>query len=197
MRSRICLLLATKLEAKPILSSRKWKGPILKGEMELYESEDFDLAIVGIGPVRSAVSAGFLASLDYDLWINLGVAGALSNQHSFEEVVEIAQCFSRDEIHPFDRSCDDLKLQHRGASLITVGEALHDDKEKLRLGEKADLVDMEGYAIALAAKNYSTKLKMIKVVSDDASSASHQDVIRNIPKCMQKLWNKVEHEYLK
>jgi hypothetical protein len=48
----------------------------------------------------------------------------------------------------------------------------------------------------MAAQYFSVKLKMLKVVSDDASSESHQNVVKNIPICMQKLWNKVEHDYL-
>lgn len=197
MGSKTCLLLATKLEAKPILKSVEFDSPQVMGPLEIYSSSKLDVAIIGIGPIRASVSVGFLASKNYTCWINLGVAGALKDNYRFKDIVEVGTCYSRDDVHPFDRSCDEIGFQQKGSSLITVGEAIHDDEQKQTLGKRADLVDMEGYAIALAAVKFSIDLKMLKVISDDASSDSSENVVKNIPECMQKLWNKVEFDYFK
>ena len=197
MRPKTCIVLATKLEAKPILQTCKLETSFVKGPLEVFHSDRFDLAIVGIGPVRSAISTGFLSSMDHEAWVNLGVAGSLNDDYSFKDVLEVGRCFSRDDKHPFDRSCDEILLKEDGVSLVTVGKAIHNDNDRLSLGKEADLVDMEGYSIAMSAKMFDKKLRMLKVVSDDASDQSVEQVVKNIPECMQKLWNKVEFDDLK
>ena len=47
------------------------------------------------------------------------------------------------------------------------------DADRDRLAEQADLVDMEGYAIALACEEMGVPLRMVKHISDNADETAH------------------------
>jgi nucleoside phosphorylase len=44
---------------------------------------------------------------------------------------------------------------------------------RARLAEKAHLVDMEGYAVALAAHRFEVEVTLVKHVSDNADDSAH------------------------
>ena len=106
MKPETCFLIATRLEAKPILSSKLWQKYDEVNGIKRYRAEKADLVIIGVGPTRSAISTGWLLSQNYKNWVNLGVVGALSDEFSFCDAITIKTCLSRDDYHPFDRKID-------------------------------------------------------------------------------------------
>jgi len=194
MSPKNCILIASKLEAKLILQTGGWSELESEFGVERFRRGRTDLAIVGIGPIQAAYSMGYLSKFCYLNWFNLGVAGSLVNQFVLGDIVKVGHCLSREDHHPFCREFDDIQIDDEKNRLLTVGTAVHDDEKRAEYSQYADLVDMEGYAIALAAKRTSVDLSIFKVISDDASDKSMASVVKNIPICMQKLWKYVESE---
>ena len=73
------------------------------------------------------------------------------------------------------------------ASLCTVDKAVFDPQKRKQLAEMAQLVDMEGAAIALAAELMQTEVQLIKVVSDLAGHTGQQQLEKNVHSCRQTL----------
>lgn len=158
--------------------------------------------ISGPGKVRAASAvAALLATTAPSAVINIGTAGGLRD--GLEGVHEIATVIQ----HDFDDDgVFDILGTHYGAPLelgahlelttglgpgaasglgsglvlatgdrFVAGGALRD-----RLAERADLCDMEGYAVALAAREAGVPVRLVKLVSDAAdehAGATWQDTL--------------------
>lgn len=71
--------------------------------------------------------------------------------------------------------------------LLTLPFALHDPKQRDELSKKADLVDMEGYAIAHTAIWAGISVEIYKVVSDFCKKDDSQRIIKELPSYMGEL----------
>jgi|SaaInlStandDraft_1057018.scaffolds.fasta_scaffold160793_2 nucleoside phosphorylase len=185
-------LLATQLEAKPILEDQNWSWSKAEDQKNLFVSKKGDaLLITGIGPTRTALSIGQSGKpFSEHLWVNMGVAGALNKHLRIGEIGKVSMSTSAFESHPFDRSTDSLKLQPDGWRCLTLGEALHNEKRKQELSSNSDIVDMELYALALAAKIMNSELRSYKIISDFSSEKDKDLIIKRIPEMMSHLWLK-------
>ncbi|HEV2811487.1 MAG TPA: nucleosidase [Acidimicrobiales bacterium] len=131
------------------------------------------VCITGPGKVRSAVAlAKALTDAPTHRVVNIGTAGALrdglpARPHRVGRVME----------HDFDASAierlttrryhNDLVLGE-GLALATGDAFLADPCKRVALAEHADLVDMEGFAIAHAAREFGVACEMFKIVTDSA-----------------------------
>lgn len=132
--------------------------------------------------------------------INVGTAGALrpglSGVHRVDRVLlhdfshsSVAAFTGRDEYPPVDlrgeystgergehTAPDTLDgLDREAASRITLATGdvfVESDALRDRLAADADLVDMEGYAVATVARWFGVPVQLIKMVSDDAGDSA-------------------------
>jgi adenosylhomocysteine nucleosidase len=135
---------------------------------------------LGVGKVQAASTlAAHLARDPADLVVNLGTAGGLQGQH-VGDLVEIETVLQ----HDFDHIAigrfvgrpvggGPLHLQGPpGASgrLATGDRVIVSDAERSALALHADVVDMEGYAVAAVARAFDRAVWVTKAVSDDADA---------------------------
>jgi nucleoside phosphorylase len=185
-----CLLLATQLEAAVILNDPRLEWKLIDEVANFYQDEcsGLFLCVTGIGPVRSAYAMGLLAQRhDIKAYLNLGVAGALK---SFEvgDICKAGLSLSAFEKHPFDRSLDRLRLSEEPLTCLSVGEALHDQRLKLKYAKRSDIVDMELYSLAFSAAMAHKNLVAYKVISDFAQAQDAKLIVQRIPELMAKCW---------
>lgn len=123
--------------------------------------------------------------------VNLGTAGALrpglAGIHEISRVVQ----------HDFDTATirtltgrvfgGPLELAGAGPVLATGDVFVSDPALRAALAEQADLVDMEGYAVAAAAAEYGVPVRMIKQVSDEADDAAVTGWAESVDACARIL----------
>jgi len=188
-RSPLCLVFATQMEAKPTIQ-------YLQAETVDHHSTLFNaqhptskqkilILLTGMGPKRAytAMSA-LLITQSVSKVVNLGVAGALHPHLQVGDLstIEYAQMEkSSDEAF---QNLDQITLcplsdlpQHR---LISVHTPVFDDKRRTRLAANADLVDMEGAAIAWACQQNHTPCQMLKGITDFAGVDERKMLHKNL-----------------
>ncbi|HVL04141.1 MAG TPA: nucleosidase [Acidimicrobiales bacterium] len=131
------------------------------------------VCITGPGKVRSAVAlARALTDAPTHRVVNIGTAGALR-----DGLPDRAHRIGRVMEHDFDASAierltarryhNDLVLGE-GLALATGDTFLADSRQRVALAAHADLVDMEGFAIAHTAREFGVACEMFKIVTDFA-----------------------------
>lgn len=146
---------------------------------------DVPLIITGVGTTRAAVELTMLltraqaADALPQRIVNFGTVGAL---HDVTGIFEVSDVFRHDfssdileEMNgtPFPNKIDletvtDLPKAH----LATGDSFINDSATRDRLAQKAELVDMEGHAIAFVAQRFGVPVTLIKQVSDGANEDS-------------------------
>jgi len=184
------LVFATIGEAKVTLKTLDAQAE----QPNLYRWEHGRVLITGMGPLAACQAVSTHAKPDEKIW-NLGMCGSLNLQFPPEAVVEIGrvtslptQIFQLDahaeavysQLHPL------ITLNDSDARLVTTPFPVRGATRE-HLGQQHDLVDMEGYAIAWAARRLDLPCRLTKVISDlaeDANAAAVQDQVAN---CSQLL----------
>ena len=132
--------------------------------------------VTGAGKVRAAnATARLLATATPSAVINIGTAGGLRDgMLGIHEVGTVIQ-------HDFnDEGVFETLGVHFGAPislgdgpvLATGDRFVAGGPLREELAQRADLVDMEGYAVALAAREAGVPVRLVKLVSDDANEAA-------------------------
>ena len=137
------------------------------------------VVIVGVGKVNAATATA-QACRDHDpaMVINVGKVGALHDDHDhepFEVGVVVQNDMDGDAIegligaHP----SPPIELADQGPTLATGDRFIADATERASLADRAHYVDMEGYAVAAAARAHGVPVRLIKTVSDSADERAH------------------------
>ena len=135
------------------------------------------LVICGIGKTAAAAAtAKALAERPgTELVVNLGTAGALKDgleglhlpgvvlNHDIDAAAIRALGYDPEE-----------RLEVGGdATVLASGDVfVSDPRVRERLAAQADLVDMEGYAVAWAARQFGVPVRLVKHVSDNADESA-------------------------
>lgn len=145
-----------------------------------YVPAGVEVIVTGLGKTAAAVAtARALAarSLDRVVVLNIGTAGALRDGvvGLHEPGVVLNHDINADAIRalgydPQERLVLDAS---RDAVLATGDVFVTDPVVRARLAQQAYLVDMEGYAVAWAAREFGVPLRMAKHVSDNADESAH------------------------
>jgi adenosylhomocysteine nucleosidase len=138
--------------------------------------------VSGVGKVRAATATTW-AVLTHapGTVLNVGTAGALRLEglahgvvHEIGTVVQhdlngraIASLTGQDPAPP-------IRLGDVGPVLATGDRFISSPEDRDALAEHADLVDMEGYAVASAARRLGVPVRLAKTVSDDAGHGAAQ-----------------------
>lgn len=135
-----------------------------------------DVLLTGIGKVAAAVTvAAALAERRPSFVLNVGTAGALRD--GFEGAHTIGRVVEHDVDHAAlgaligEDLSGEVVLDPSSPVTLATGDAfVADPALRLALAQRADLVDMEGYAVARACEHAGVPCRMVKVVSDTADS---------------------------
>jgi adenosylhomocysteine nucleosidase len=147
-------------------------------EEAVHLGTDVPVLVTGPGKVRAATAvAALLAGARPAYVVNLGTAGALrAGLDGVHEVGTVLQ-------HDFDdEGLFELTGRHFGAPvrlgdgpvLATGDRFVSGGPVREALAARADLVDMEGYAVAAACLAAEVDVRLVKLVSDDAGEDAHR-----------------------
>lgn len=147
-------------------------------EEAVHLRTEVPVLVTGPGKVRAATAvAALLARTRPAYVVNLGTAGGL--RAGLDGVHEIGTVLQ----HDFDdEGLFELTGQHFGAPLeLGAGPVLATGDRfvsggpvREALAARADLVDMEGYAVAAACLAAGVPVRLVKLVSDDAGEDAHR-----------------------
>lgn len=135
-----------------------------------------DLLVTGVGKVAAAAAtARALARAPYDLVVNIGTAGALRDGLTglFEPGVVLNHDLSAEAIRALGYDPQErLQVGESHVVLATGDVFVTSPQVRADLARRAHLVDMEGYAVAWAARAAGLPARLLKHVSDHADEAS-------------------------
>lgn len=138
---------------------------------------DVDVLITGIGKVRAAIAlTRALERGGATRVINIGTAGALHDRHSglFVPSAVVEHDISAAELSAigFDLA-DRWEIDGGDGTVLATGDTFVTDVDhRAMLARRADLVDMEGAAVAQVCRAYRVPLTLVKVVSDKADDSA-------------------------
>lgn len=153
---------------------------------------ELPVLVTGIGKVNAAIAvASVLAEASPTRIVNLGTAGALHGAMSGTHVVgsvvqhdlDDAAIFAYTGLH-FGEPID---LEPTGPRLATGDAFISDGPTRDRLARQADLVDMEGYAVARAALTAGVPVTLVKQVSDSADETAGRAWRETVDECAEHL----------
>lgn len=144
--------------------------------------------------------------------INIGTAGALrpglTGVHRVDRVLlhdfshsSVAAFTGRDEYPPLDLAAETSPdspatpdtldgIERDAASSVTLATGdrfVESDALRDRLAEDADIVDMEGYAVATVARWFGVPVQLIKVISDDAGDSAGTSWRDELPRMAREI----------
>jgi 4-hydroxybenzoate polyprenyltransferase len=190
----IALLLATVAEARPLLerlAAVKRAG----GACETYEFPAQGrrpagvVVISGMGPPQAAAASRYaVEDCGATRVVNLGICGALDQAAEPGLLYRIAEVAAGDA-PPETGALPMLRLDAPGpwarlpsARLVSVGTPVFGGDARARLASHAELVDMEGFAVAETCLRLQVPCQLIKGVTDRADAAGREALQRNLPR---------------
>ncbi|MEU8764090.1 nucleosidase [Streptomyces sp. NPDC048659] len=159
-----------------------------------YLDTDLPVLLTGMGKVNAATALSTVLGrgpLPSEV-VNLGTAGALrpgwTGTHVVGTVIQ----------HDLDGALlatltgetygAPLSLPAGGDVVLATGDAfISDEAARQRLAERAALVDMEGYALATAARLAGVPVRLVKHVSDEAGEGAARSWRESVADCARAL----------
>ena len=144
-----------------------------------YVPEGLPVVVTGLGKTAAAV-ATTRALAGYDdpsgvTVVNIGTAGALREGLTglHEPRAVLNHDINADAIRALGYDPQEwIDLGGDGVVLASGDTFVTDPVVRQRLAEHADLVDMEGYAVAFAATSFGVRFRLVKHVSDNADEGA-------------------------
>jgi nucleoside phosphorylase len=203
----IGLIFATMAEAVPFLSRSKAVQIDQKPfrHFKVPTQPTLLVTISGMGKVAAALACHVqIREFMVDEVVNAGVCGALHSDpgNALGALFCIATAVEGDhEVFgeaPLPIISDGkIDWDQRAARLVTCDRPVFNDDERLELSATADLVDMEGAAIARVAAMYQVPWTMIKGITDTAGPLDRASLNANLGTVSEKigdvLWEKLQH----
>ncbi|MER7889812.1 nucleosidase [Micromonospora sp. NPDC094482] len=169
-------------------------------EEAAYLDSGLPVLLTGMGKVNAAAALATVlaAGPKPSLVLNLGTAGAL--RPGWAGIHEIGTVLQHDLDTDLLRTLTGqtygapLTLGSRTAVLATGDAFIADEAARARLARRADLVDMEGYAIAWAAAQAGVPCRLVKRVSDEAGEGADRAWRDTVDDCARDLADWVRAE---
>ncbi len=189
MEFKVLVVFSTQMEAENSLDVLRCK---VVEEGRLYQFKQGHVVISGWGILNASAATAEYAHLANEVW-NFGICGSLQDGHQIGQLFEIKRVdkflsFQTKDTHSIKIAhgvFPPIELSTQGARLLTSDYPIHDAKLKSQLGKEHDLVDMEGYGIAFAAKKMQKPCRQWKLVSD-FSSEGGQHLIKQSMKALSQ-----------
>ena len=194
------IVIATMLEAAPFINglgmTQETREPF-----PLYTSGNLALVISGIGKVNAALAAAHLVrEKNISALHNPGAAGALREGIKAGEIYHISEIIDWDRPRLMKREIRRIvpdKLEgFNEASLATLDRPVISRGERDRVGQAADLVDMEGAGFIQACRVLKVKGFLWKIVSDTAEHENDRVIIANIKLMIEDLFEFMKERVL-
>ena len=168
--------------------------------VHLHVSE-LPVLVTGAGKVNAAVGvATLLGQGSPSEIVNLGTAGALRRDLVGTHVIRTVTQHDLDDEALFAlvglHFGEPVHIAGAGLVLTTGDAFIADPDSRARLAEHADLVDMEGYAIARAAVAADIPVRIVKRVSDEAGAGAARTWKESVDDCAEHLGEWVRHSLL-
>ena len=189
------LIIATHREAVPFLrpvgmtALCNYDGPVL---LDLRPAWTMVICICGMGPVAARNGAGLLfEKFSVKRVVNAGAAGYLATNAEIGDLflVSGAMMWPKSEVvHPCGT---DRWTDLRTAVLATVARPVFGKKRRADIAQKAELVDMEGAAIARVCLDKKIPFYAVKGISDMAQEHDKASLLANLDAVCEKLAAKV------
>jgi adenosylhomocysteine nucleosidase len=164
-------------------------------EEAAYLDDGLPVLLTGMGKVNAAasVAAVLAGAVRPASVVNLGTAGAL--KPGWTGTHEVRQVLQHDLDSPglrelTGRDCGlplELLPDAAGPVLATGDLFVSEESARARLAERADLVDMEGYAVVTAARAAGVPVRLVKHVSDDAGDGAEKTWRESVDGCAEIL----------
>ena len=178
----ILIVAALKTELLPLIKFFNIDQIKSIGSGTLYYNRKLHLLQTGIGMNNARVMLSeYLETYHPERILNIGTAGALNPEVVIGSVMQVEIILNE----TFDKIYTELispgPVYLKKAALLTMSRAVVDQKRKEKLfnNYKADLVDMEAFALAGIAAAKNIRLSCIKVVSDNADNNASIDFKNN------------------
>lgn len=187
---RIGLIFATAREAEPFLEISR----AVSLDDPVFTLYDIDpempvrVAVSGMGKIAAAAACQYLIC-EYGInhVVNAGVCGALKTGENFQpgRMFRITAAVEGDhgtEAHaaPEVRCPTVWAAQLPAARLVTCDRPVFENRRRRELASQADLVDMEGAAVARVAELFSIPWTLIKAVTDGAGPSDRPTLLNNL-----------------
>ena len=182
--NRILIVAATIIEADHLIQ-RFSMVKETADPFSLYTGGNLRLVISGIGKINAAIAASWALSTDpCDTVINGGAAGALGMEHPLGTIYCISSVIDYDRPHlksgkPFQYTTDTIQSMET-ATLATCNIPAIDPIQRQNLSAYAQLIDMEGAAVAHTCKKFGVTCHLLKYVSDTPEHVHDRDIVKNI-----------------
>ena len=158
------------------------------------------VVLVGAGKVSAATAtARALAERRPGRVLNIGTAGALRpglvGVHRVGRVLE--HDFDAETIERLtgDPVPGELVLDPTSTITLATGDVfVQDESVRDRLARRADLVDMEGYAVARACAAFGVPCTVVKIVSDEAAGDAARTWAETVDDLARRIAEVVEAE---
>ena len=157
-----------------------------------YQNNHIVLIESSIGKVASTLAASTLIEkYPIDRLINIGLAGALS-PIPVGSAYFISSVSQHDAFIPFENYQQDMYKSIQctvpnnaeNTAILTTGDQFITDSSLVK--NKADMVDMEGFAVAYVAEKHNIPITMIKGISDDTNDSSEKELFENLNTAMDQ-----------
>ncbi len=149
--------------------------PLLVVALDLEAAQLGDrlpVLLTGVGKVRAAIAVSqLLATARPSVVVNIGTAGAL--RHGHDGVHEIGTVIQHDFASEAIEQITGVGFGPpirlgTGLTLATGDQFVQGGPVRDALAQRADLVDMEAYAVAAACRAAVVPVRVVKLASDDA-----------------------------
>ena len=164
----------------------------LEEEATHLHVSELPVLVTGVGKVNAAIAVtAILAEHSPARVVNLGTAGALHDGMAGTHVIGRVWQHDLDDAAIFGLSGlhfgEPLDLSDDGPRLVTGDQFISDEATRQRLAAAADLVDMEGYAVAAAAIAAGVPVMLVKEVSDRADETAGRSWRETVDDCAERL----------
>jgi adenosylhomocysteine nucleosidase len=146
-------------------------------EEAVHVPSSLPVLLTGVGKVAAAaaVARALAQRPEVTEVVNIGSAGALHDHLAGVHVVGrvLNHDLSADALRSFGYDPREWLTVGPGETRLATGDLfVSDPVVRARLAASADLVDMEGYAVAWACRQAGVGVRLVKHVSDHADEAS-------------------------
>ena len=187
----IGIIIATKMEAKPLLS-RLGAERVSYFPFKTYLFAESGkrpggvIVISKIGVRRAKKATEYLIeSRGITEVINYGICGALSNDFGPGSIFRISSTVNGDRIVLGEGAesiglCGGMWSMLPEARLATVKKPVFNDERRLALSQHAEVVDMEGHSVAAVCAKHGIRCHLLKGVSDLANGTGKKALKKNL-----------------
>jgi adenosylhomocysteine nucleosidase len=164
----------------------------LEEEATHLHVSELPILVTGAGKVNAAIAvSSILAEASPTRVVNLGTAGALHDGMAGTHVIGTVVQHDLDDAALFALSGlhfgEPVQVAAEGLRLVTGDVFVSDAGTRARLAQIADLVDMEGYAVARAAVHAGVPVTLVKEVSDNADETAGRSWRETVDDCAERL----------